>query len=77
MGLNLGLTVSQIEIDDRSGWSEYMMIELLKLWVKGNGKPATLGTLVTAVRELQNFDLAEILAADKELHLSGRNYIIN
>ena len=71
----MGLTLSQIEIDDRSGWSEYVMIELLKLWVKGNGKLATLGTLVTAVKDL-HADLAERLAADKELHLSGRNYII-
>ena len=79
LGLNLGLPLSQInEIDDRGGWSEYMMIELLSLWVRGNGKPATLDTLVTAVRELQNFDLAERLTADSDLimKLSGKNYIL-
>ena len=79
LGLNLGLPLSQInEIDDKAGWSEYMMIELLSLWVRGNGKPATLDTLVTAVRELQNFDLAERLTADSDLimKLSGKNYIL-
>ena len=80
LGLHLRLSLSQInEIDDRGGWSEYMMIELLSLWVRGNGKPATLDTLVTAVRELQNFDLAERLTADSDLimKLSGKNYIKN
>ena len=47
------------------------MIELLRLWVTGNGKPATLVTLVTAVKKLPNIDLAERLAADRELHLSS------
>ena len=76
VGLNLGLTLSRInEIDDKGGWSQYVMIQLLSLWLRGSGKPATLDTLVTAVRELQNFDLAERLAADSELHLSGKNYI--
>ena len=79
LGLNLGLSLSQInEIDDRGGWSEYMMIQLLSLWLRGNGKPATLDTLVTTVRELQNLDLAERLTADRELimTLSGKNYIL-
>ena len=72
----MGLTLSRInEIDDKGGWSQYVMIQLLSLWLKGSGKPATLGTLVTAVRELQNFDLAERLEEDSEFHLSGRNYI--
>ena len=72
LGLNLGLPLYQInEIDDRGSWSEYIMIELLRLWVTGNGKPATLVTLVTAVKKLPNIDLAERLAADRELHLSS------
>ena len=72
LGLYLGLSLAQInEIDDRGGRSEYMMIELLSLWLRGNGKPATLDTLVTAVKNLHP-DLAERLAADSELHLSGR-----
>ena len=78
LGLNLGLSLSQInEIDDRGGWSEYM-IQLLSLWLRGNGKPATLDTLVTAVKELQNFDLAERLTTDSDLimKLSGKNYIL-
>ena len=74
LGLDLGLPLSQInEIDDKGGWSEYMMIEYLSIWVKGNGKAATLDTLVTAVRELQHFDLADRLAADSELHLSSHS----
>ena len=80
LGLYLGLSLSQInEIDDRGEWSECMMIELLSLWVRGNGNPATLDTLVTAVRELQNFDLAERLTTDNDLimKLSGKNYIKN
>ena len=72
LGLNLGLSLAQInEIDNRGGFSEYMMIQLVRLWVTGNGKPATLDTLVTAVKNLHP-DLAERLAADSELHLSGR-----
>ena len=72
LGLDLGLPLSQInEIDDKGGWSEHMMIEFLSIWVRGNGKPATLDTLVTAARELQHFDLADRLAADSELHLSS------
>ena len=72
LGLNLGLSLAQInEIDDRGGCGEYMMIQLVRLWVTGNGKPATLDTLVTAVKNLHP-DLAERLAADSELHLSGR-----
>ena len=72
LGLDLGLPLSQInDIDDKGGWSEYVMIELLSLWVRGNGnQPATLDTLVTAVKELPNIDLADRLLADRELHLS-------
>ena len=75
IGLNLRLPLSQInEIDDdKGGWSEYMMIEFLSIWVRGNGKPATLDTLVTAARELQHFDLADRLAADSELHLPSHS----
>ena len=70
LGLHLDLPLSQIkEIDDQGCWSEYLMIEFLSIWVRGNGKPATLDNLVTAVKELQHFDLAERLAADNELHL--------
>ena len=73
LGLILGLPLSQInEIDDKGGWSEYVMIELLSLWVRGNGnKPATLDTLVTAVKKLPNIGLAERLLADRELHFSS------
>ena len=72
LGLYLGLHLSQInEIDDKGEWSEYVMIELLRLWLSGNGKPATLDTLVTAVKELPNIDLADRLRADRELHLSS------
>ena len=73
LGLNLGLPLSQINEIDGGGWSEHMMIQFLSTWVRGNGKPATLDTLVTAVRELQHFDLADRLAADSELHLSSHS----
>ena len=70
LGLDLGLPLTKINaIYKNCGWSEYLMIELLSLWVKGNGKPATLNTLVTAVKELANFSLAEQLAADRELQV--------
>ena len=72
LGLSLGLSLSQInEIDDKGGWSQSVMIDVLSLWLRGNGKTATLDTLVTAVSGLQNFDLADRLAVDSELHLSG------
>ena len=66
MGLYLELPWSEIKaIDD--GGSEYVMIEILNMWVKGNGIPATMHNLVTAVRELRNFALADRLATESEL----------
>ena len=68
LGLDLGLPLSQInEIDDKGGWSENMMIDILSLWLRGNGKPATIDSLVTAVKDLPNIGLAEQLVGDKEL----------
>ena len=72
LGLYLKLPWAQIKaIDD--GGSEYVMIEILNMWVKGNGNPATMQNLVTAVREL-NLALAERLATDSDL-LSGKKKI--
>ena len=71
LGLDLGLSVFHIEqIDDKGGHNEYLMFTLLCMWVKGNGKPATMETLVTAMKELQHYDLSDRLAADEELQLS-------